>query len=396
MKLAEKLDQLFPDMIVWRRFLHQHPELSYQEVNTAAFVARHLQQIGLQVQTGIGGHGVVGVLHGDSPGPTVGLRADMDALPIQDAKTSEYASQVSGVMHACGHDAHTATLLGLARLFYGIRSKLAGTIKFIFQPAEEVSPGGALPLIEQGVLDGVDVIYGVHLWTPFPVGKVYCKAGPMMAAADEFTIEVHGKGGHGGLPHETVDSVLVGSQLVNQLQSIVSRNVDPTVPAVVSVGSIHAGKSFNVIAERCSLTGTVRTFDREIRDKIEKRMEEICDSTCKAYGARCDFEYKVGYPPVVNHVKEAARFFKVGAEVFGQSGTHESPLIMAGEDFSYYLEKIPGCFMFVGAGNPQQGISAPHHHPNFDIDEEAMRNAALLLCGMVLDYLGQTSLLYHG
>jgi amidohydrolase len=189
---------------------------------------------------------------------------------------------------------------------------------------------------------------------------------------------------------------LVGSQLVNNLQSIISRNIDPTIPAVVSVGSIHAGTSFNVIAERCSLSGTVRTFDREIRDKIQLRMEEICHSTCAAYGARCDFEYKVGYPPVINHRQETERFFKVGTAVFGQSAAEESPLIMAGEDFAYYLENIPGCFMFVGAGNPEQGVWAPHHHPNFDIDEEAMRNAALLMSGMVLDYLGQTSLMYNG
>jgi amidohydrolase len=391
MKIAEKLDQLFPEMIQWRRFLHQHPELSYQEVNTAAFVAGHLQKLGLQVQTGIGGHGVIGVLQGELAGPTVALRADMDALPIQDAKTNEYASQVDGVMHACGHDAHTATLLGLAYIFSSVRSKLAGTIKFIFQPAEEISPGGALPLIQQGALEGVDVIYGVHLWTPLPVGKVYCKAGPMMAAADEFMIVVHGKGGHGGLPHETIDSVLVGCQLVNNLQSIVSRNIDPTVPAVVSVGSIHAGSSFNVIAEHCSLSGTVRTFNSAIRDNINKRIEEICHSTSAAYGARCDYEYKVGYPPVINHVKEADRFFKVGNEIFGHEQTQEIPLIMAGEDFSYYLEQVPGCFMFVGAGNPDQGVWAPHHHPNFDVDEEAMRNAALLMSGMVLDYLGQTS-----
>jgi amidohydrolase len=294
-------------------------------------------------------------------------------------------------MHACGHDAHTATLLGIAYLFSEIRSTLAGTVKFIFQPAEEVSPGGALPLIQQGVLDDVDVIFGVHLWTPFPIGKVYCKAGPMMAAADEFSIEIHGKGGHGGLPHETIDSVMIGSQLVTSLQSIVSRNISPTEPAVISVGSIHAGKSFNVIAERCSLLGTVRTFDIVIRDQIEKRMNDMSQLICAGYGARCEFEYKIGYPPLINHAKEAERFFKVGGKVFGETNTLEIPLIMAGEDFSYYLQKVPGCFMFVGAGNAELGVWAPHHHPNFDIDEEAMRNAALLLSGMTLDYLGQAT-----
>jgi amidohydrolase len=391
MNIAEKINQLFPRMIQWRRFLHQHPELSYQESKTAAFVADHLQQLGMQVQINIGGHGVIGLLVGDLPGPTVALRADMDALPIQDEKTNEYASQVPGVMHACGHDAHTSTLLGLAYIFSEMRSTLAGSIKFIFQPAEEVSPGGALPLIQQGVLDDVDVIFGVHLWTPFPVGNVFCKTGAFMAAADEFSIEIQGKGGHGGLPHETIDSVLIGAQLVTSLQSIVSRNVNPTQPAVISVGSIHAGKSFNVIAERCSLLGTVRTFDSSIRDQIEKRMQEMSHSICEAYGASCEFEYKVGYPPLVNHSKEADRFFKVGKAIFGTEHTIESPLIMAGEDFAYYLQKVPGCFMFVGAGNKDLGIWAPHHHPAFDIDEEAMRNAALLLSGMTLDYLGQNT-----
>jgi amidohydrolase len=391
MKIAEQIDRLFPKMIQWRRYLHQHPELSYQESQTAAFVADHLQQFGLQVHINIGGHGVIGLLVGDLPGPTVALRADMDALPIQDEKTTEYSSQVPGVMHACGHDAHTATLLGLAYIFSEMRSTLAGSIKFIFQPAEEVSPGGALPLIQQGVLDDVNVIFGVHLWTPFPIGNVYCKAGAFMAAADEFSVEIQGKGGHGGLPHETIDSVLIGSQLVTSLQSIVSRNIDPTKPSVISVGAFHAGKSFNVIAERCSLLGTVRTFDTTVRDQIRDRMKEMTHLICEAYGARCEFEYKVGYPPVINHMKEAERFFKVGGEVFGAEHTLESPLIMAGEDYAYYLQKVPGCFMFVGAGNAELGVWAPHHHPFFDIDEEAMRNAALLLAGMTLDYLAQTT-----
>ncbi|MEX2460910.1 MAG: M20 family metallopeptidase [Paenibacillaceae bacterium] len=389
MKIAEKINQWFPKMIEWRRFLHQHPELSYQESQIAAFVADHLLKLGLQVQINQGGHGVIGLLVGDLPGPTVALRADMDALPIQDEKKTVYSSQVPGVMHACGHDAHTATLLGLAYIFSEMQTTLAGTIKFIFQPAEEVSPGGALPLIDQGVLDDVDVIFGVHLWTPFPIGNVYCKDGAFMAAADEFSIEIQGKGGHGGLPHETIDSVLIGSQLVTSLQSIISRNINPTKPAVISVGSIHAGRSFNVIAERCSLLGTVRTFDTAIRDQIRDRVKDMSHLICEAYGARCKFEYKVGYPPVVNHSKEAERFFKVGGQVFGIEHALESPLIMAGEDFAYYLQKVPGCFMFVGAGNAELGVWAPHHHPFFDIDEEAMRNAALLLSGMTLDYLAQ-------
>ncbi|MDB5052547.1 MAG: peptidase [Bacilli bacterium] len=387
MNVAEMLEQVFVEMVQWRRYLHQHPELSFQETNTAAFVADHLKQWGLEVQTHIGGFGVIGLLKGGKPGLTVALRADMDALPIQDEKTSSYASLVPGVMHACGHDAHTSTLLGIAKICSQMRDELAGNIKFIFQPAEEVSPGGAVSMIAEGALKGVDVIYGVHLWSPFPIGEVYSKEGAMMAAADEFIIEIQGKGGHGGLPHDTVDSILVGSHLVVNLQSIVSRNINPTEPAVVSIGSLHAGSSFNVIAERCQMSGTVRTFDPTIRDQIQLRIAKISKATCEAFGAQCELEYKVGYPPVINDSIEAERYFKVGAKLFGEANTKQSPLIMAGEDFSYYLQKVPGCFMFVGAGNDEKGVWAPHHHPHFDIDEEAMRNAALLLIEMTLNYL---------
>ncbi|GAA3407134.1 amidohydrolase [Paenibacillus hodogayensis] len=385
--IAHRLQTMFPDMVAWRRHLHRNPELSYEEKRTSGFVADQLRQWGIDVRTGVGGYGVVGHVRGTADGPTVALRADMDALPIQDEKTSEYASTVPGVMHACGHDAHTAALLAVAKLFADNREELKGSVKLLFQPAEEVSPGGAAPMIREGALDGVDAVYGVHLWTPFPAGTVYSAPGPVMAAADEFTIEIKGKGGHGGLPHETVDSIMVAAQLIVSLQTIVSRSTDPVAPSVVSIGSIQAGSSFNVIAETCRLNGTVRSFDTAIRDGIVDRMKQICAATAHMYGAEIILDYKPGYPPVVNDEAEAERFFRVAAHVFGAERAARSPLIMAGEDFSYYLHRVPGCFMFVGAGNAEAGIVSPHHHPKFDIDETAMLQSATLLASMAVDYM---------
>jgi amidohydrolase len=383
-----ELDEIFEEMVGWRRYLHQHPELSFQEERTAGFIAEHLKSWGIEVRTNVGGHGLVGFLKGNHPGPVVALRADMDALPIQDEKLCEYASKMPGVMHACGHDAHTSTLLGIAKIASKHRDTIKGGLVFLFQHAEEIAPGGAKSMIANGALDGVDAVYGVHLWTPFPAGHVYCKEGPMMAAPDEFTILLKGKGGHGGLPHQTVDSVSVAAHLVVNLQTIVSRQVDPTEPCVVSVGSIHAGNTFNVIAETCVLNGTVRTFDSLLQQDVKKRIDQIAASTCEMFGAEYELQYKMGYPPVINDVNEAQRFQRVGAAIFGDAFVHISPLIMAGEDFSYYLQHKPGCFMFVGAGNVEAGIVHPHHHPRFDIDEKSMLQAGKLLLSMAADYMG--------
>ncbi|MDF2721913.1 MAG: peptidase [Paenibacillus sp.] len=385
--IVERLQSLFPEMVSWRRYLHRHPELSYQERQTSAFVAEQLGQWGVDVQTEVGGYGVVGTIRGAKPGKTVALRADMDALPIQDEKACEYASTVPGVMHACGHDGHTASLLGVAKLFAERKDELTGTIRLLFQPAEEISPGGALPMIRDGCLGGVDAVYGVHLWTPFPAGTVYCAAGPMMAAADEYVIRIKGKGGHGGLPHETVDSIAVGAQLVVNMQTIISRSVDPVEPAVVSVGKFQAGSGFNVIAETCYINGTVRSFNTGVRDRIRQRLEQICRSTGDMFGAEISLDYMIGYPPVINDETEANRFVQVASSLFGADRTKRCPLIMAGEDFAYYLERVPGCFMFVGAGNREQGIVAPHHHPRFDLDESAILQSATLLASMADHYL---------
>lgn len=382
---TDLLEQTYPLMVEWRRHLHRHPELSYRESATAAFVAGHLRNWGLDVRTDVGGHGIVARLRGEAGGPVVALRADMDALPIQDEKLCEYASQVPGVMHACGHDAHTAVLLGVARILSFSAAKLPGDVLFLFQPAEETTPGGALPMIGEGALQEADAIYGIHLWTPFPVGTASSRPGAMMAAADEFVIEVKGRGGHGGLPHETVDSIYIASQLVVNLQSIVSRNTDPTECCVVSVGTFQAGAGFNAIAERALLKGTVRTFDESLRHAVKDRIQRIAEQTCLMHGAEAVIEYKLGYPPVVNDKTEIDRFFRAAANVMGDTAVSVSPPIMAAEDFAYYLQNVPGCFMFVGAGNAEKGIVYPHHHPKFDVDESSMRHAARLFLAMVKD-----------
>lgn len=388
--VQEYLQSINPDIVAWRRYLHRHPELSFQEKRTSAWIAEQLQAIGCEYRTGVGGWGVVAVFRGQTSGPVIALRADIDALPIQDEKTCEYASTVPGIMHACGHDAHTASMLGIASYYASLKGNFAGERRLFFQPAEEVTPGGALEMIRDGALEGVDAIYGVHLWTPFPFGTVATRSGPFMASADEFDIELIGRGGHGGLPHETVDTVVAGSALVQALQSIVSRNVNPLEPAVVTVGSIQAGTTANVIAERCYLKGTVRSFTEETRLSIRRRLEEVAERTADLYGATAKTDYRMGYPPVVNEAGETERFFRVAAEQFGEEAVRESSLIMAGEDFAYYVKQTKGCFMFVGAGNEEAGAAYPHHHPKFNVDERAMLVSARLLIAMAEDYASQS------
>ncbi|WP_219838937.1 M20 family metallopeptidase [Paenibacillus sp. R14(2021)] len=390
--LEARLQTAYPDMVNWRRYLHQHPELSFHEKETSTWIAERLREMGCEVREGVGGYGLIVTIRGALPGPVIALRTDIDALPIQDEKSTPYTSKVPGVMHACGHDAHTSTMLAIARFYQENREQVAGERRLLFQPAEEVSPGGAIGMIADGALDGVDAVYGVHLWTPLPYGKVSSRPGPFMAAPDEIYIDITGKGGHGGLPHETVDVIVVASAMIQALQSIVSRNVNPLEPAVVSIGSIQAGATANVIAERCRMTGTVRTFSDDIRSLIKGRLEALVHQTAAMYGASAAFEYRNGYPTVVNDAKETERFFKVAAEAFGPEGVQESPLIMAGEDFTYYLRKAQGCFMFVGAGNPECGATFPHHHPRFDLDERAMLKSAKLMISMAEDFAAEAAL----
>ncbi|MEK4511772.1 amidohydrolase [Paenibacillus sp. FSL K6-2524] len=381
----ELLRELLPAMVERRRHLHRHPELSFMEKETTSFVRHILEELGVELFSGKGDIGVIGTIRGELPGKTVALRADMDALPIQDEKSCEYASQVPGVMHACGHDGHTAILLAVAEYFSRQKEKLQGTIRLIFQPAEEVCPGGAVSMIEGGALEGVDVIYGIHLWTPIPVGTAASAPGPLMASTDEFFIEVHGKGGHGGMPHMAVDSVVAGAALVLQLQSVVSRSIDPLDPVVVTIGSIQGGTAQNVIAERCRLAGTVRCFREETRSIIQGKIETLTEHTAQAYGANSSVEYMKGYPSLINDQNEFKRFLLTAMEVPNLKG-ELSAQIMPAEDFAYYLQEVPGCFILVGAGNEDKGIVYPHHHPKFDIDEDAMLHAAGLMIKMAESY----------
>ena len=382
------LDALYPEMVERRRYLHQHPELSFHEVETPRYIAQQLKALGIEVRTEVGGRGVVGYIRGGKPGKTVALRADFDALPIADAKEVAYRSTVPGVMHACGHDGHTATLLAVAETLIQQRESLPGNVVLIHQHAEEVVPGGARDMIADGCLEGVDVIFGTHLWSTIDLGHVGVRTGPIMAAADKFEVTLYGKGGHGAKPHETIDAVLLGATIVKELQSIVSRQLNPLEPAVVTVGTLHAGNTFNVIADQATLTGTVRTFDEATADEIIERMERTIKGICEAVGATYHFAYEKGYPAVVNHAVPTALIESVAREVLGDERVFEIEPTMGGEDFAYYLQHVPGAFFFTGAGDASY---PPHHHPQFDFKGPAMLDAARILVEATWRYLEQAT-----
>lgn len=382
-QLFEKLTNAYEDMVVIRRHLHMHPELSFKEEKTAQYIVDFYTDLGIEVQANVGGNGVVARVKGGKPGKTVALRADFDALPIQDEKDVPYQSTVPGVMHACGHDGHTATLLQLAKAIHELHENLAGEYVFIHQHAEELAPGGAISMIEDGCLDGVDVIFGTHLWSQTDAGTVEYLAGPIMAASDMFEIKVQGAGGHGANPHQTKDAIVIGAQLVTNLQQIVSRRVDPIESAVLSVGSFVAENAFNVIADTAKLRGTVRTFTPEIRDLMETEIKRVVEGTALTNNCTIDIVYRRGYPAVVNHKDETAYVKKIAEDVVGSELVVETPPHMGGEDFAYYLEKVPGTFFFTGA---KPDVPYPHHHPKFDFDENAMLTAAKILGAAALEY----------
>lgn len=375
-QLFEKLENAYEDMVIIRRHLHMNPELSFKEEKTAQYIVDFYTDLGVDVRANVGGNGVVARVKGGKPGKTVALRADFDALPIQDEKDVPYKSTVPGVMHACGHDAHTATLLQLAKAIHELHEDLAGEYVFIHQHAEELAPGGAIAMIEDGCLDGVDVIFGTHLWSQTTAGTIEYLVGPTMAAADMFEITVQGAGGHGASPHQTKDAIVIGAQLVTNLQQIVARRVDPIQSAVLSVGAFVAENAFNVIADTAKLRGTVRTFTPEIRSLMETEIRRVVDGTALANNCTIHIKYENGYPAVVNHKDETLYLKSVAEEILGQNAVCETAPHMGGEDFAYYLENVPGTFFFTGA-KPENDY--PHHHPKFDIDEHAMLIAAKVL-----------------
>nr|WP_192598812.1 M20 family metallopeptidase [Sporosarcina limicola] len=370
-------------MVVIRRHLHMNPELSFMEEKTAQFIHDFYADLGIEVKTGVGGNGVVARVKGGRPGKTVALRADFDALPIQDEKDVPYKSTVPGVMHACGHDGHTATLLQLAKAIHELHEDLAGEYVFIHQHAEEFAPGGAKPMIEDGCLEGVDAIFGTHLWSLTPTGTIEYSAGPIMAAADRFDITIKGSGGHGAAPHQTKDAIVIGSQLVMNLQQLVSRRVNPIESAVLSIGSFIADNAFNVIADSAKIGGTVRTFNPKIRDLMEREIGRVIDGVALGNDCTIEFSYERGYPAVVNHPAETEFLKSVAENILGVDTVVECKPQMGGEDFAYYLEVVPGTFFFTGA---KPADPYPHHHPKFDIDEHAMLLAAKTLGSAALEY----------
>lgn len=378
-KLFAALEGSYEEMVDIRRFMHQHPELSFQEYNTAKFIQAFYEKLQIEVKGNVGGNGVVAKVYGKKPGKTVALRADFDALPIQDEKDVPYKSLVPGVMHACGHDGHTATLLVLAKTLNELKEELEGTYVFIHQHAEEYAPGGAISMIEDGCLENVDVIFGTHLWASEPTGTIQYRTGPIMAAADRFEIDIQGKGGHGAQPHKTLDAIVTASQIVLNLQQIVSRRVNPVDAAVVTIGSFTAQNAFNVIADKAKLIGTVRTFNETVQQLIEVEMERIIAGTCSMSGSTYDFRFVRGYPAVVNSEKETVFLTSCAQKVAEVTTIEETEPQMGGEDFAYYLQNVPGTFFFTGAKPLGNVMGYPHHHPKFDIDEKAMLIAAKTL-----------------
>ncbi len=369
--VREAAAALRPRLVAWRRRFHAHPELSFEEEETAAAVAEELTRLGLPVARPVR-TGVVAEVVGAASGPVVVLRADLDALPLQEENRVEYASRRPGVMHACGHDGHTAILLGAAVMLAERRACLPGRVRLVFQPAEEKPPGGARAMVEAGVLEGVRAAVGFHLWSDLPVGTVGVREGPIMAAADEFRVEVTGRGGHGAQPHQAVDACLVAAQIIVNLQAIVSRRVNPLRPAVISVGRVQAGQAFNVIAPRAWLEGTVRSLDEDTRALLHRELARVVEHTCALAGAEGKVEVFGGYPPVVNDGAVAAVVRAAAETAAGREAVLTPEPLMGGEDFAYFAREVPSCYFLLGARNEARGIVHPHHHPRFDLDEDAL------------------------
>lgn len=373
----------------WRRRLHREPELSFQEHKTAGAISAELKKLGIAVGTGIGGSGVLGTIEGKSGGSCVALRADMDALPVSEENRCSYRSRIPGRMHACGHDAHCAMLLGAAKILSARRSAFRGTIKFLFQPGEETPPGGALGMIRDGAMENpkVDAVFGLHVDSSLPTGRVGIRVGPMMAASDNFRILVRGRGGHAARPHDCLDPVLGAAQIVVALQSIASRRVDPAKPAVVTVGKISGGTKHNIIPEAAELEGTARSIDARTARMMPVWIREIAAGTARAGGLSALVEYERGYPVLSNDPKMAAFARKTAVDLFGKAAVVDidEPL-MGGEDFAYYLRKAPGAFLRLGSRSGP-ATSYPWHHPKFDIDERALPVGARLLAALAEGFL---------
>jgi amidohydrolase len=385
MDIKKIVNAQLPEVIRHRRSLHRIPEVAFNEEKTAAYVANCLREMPMEVRTGIAGHGVVGFLDTGRSGANLLIRADMDALPITEKTGLPFASTHEGVMHACGHDAHMAMVLGAAKILCDLSGGLSGTIRFIFQPAEE-GPGGALPMIKAGVMDDpkVDYSVGCHVWPDIPEGTVGVRDGVLMAAMDQFTLTIIGKGGHGAMPHQCVDALEIGCQVVGALQRIASRQMNPLTPTVVTVGSFHAGTVFNVIPDTARMSGTTRTFDREIWDSWPQRLEKIISGICNAMGARYEFSFDKGFPPVINDIFMSDIVRRCAQTTVGENQVLEPDPSMGGEDMAYYLERSQGCFFCLGTGRED---GSPIHNAQFDFNEDVLATGVEIYCRTALDLL---------
>ncbi|KAA0948668.1 amidohydrolase [Sporosarcina sp. ANT_H38] len=387
-KIKEAITNYSDELTALRRKLHSEPELSFEEVKTTAFVCAYLDALGISYRK-TEPTGVIADIKGATGGKTVALRGDMDALSVEQLNTHvPYASKIEGKMHACGHDAHTSMLLIAAKALSEVKDELPGNVRLLFQPAEEIAQG-AKAMVEQGAMDGVDNVFGIHIWSQMPTHKVSCTPGPSFAAADIFKVHFTGKGGHGAIPQDCIDAALVASSFVMNVQTVVSRTIDPQDPAVLTVGKMEVGTRFNIIAENALIEGTVRTFNQDTRNHIEKSISQYAKSVADMYGATAEVEYIRGTEPVINDTESANLVQQVATEAFGPDVVFDEKPTMGAEDFSFFLDKAPGSFALVGSGNPKKDTEWSHHHGNFDIDEDALATGAELYAQYAWAYLNK-------
>jgi len=383
------IESVQSDVIGWRRYLHMHPEISFQEEKTAQFVYETLQSFGNLEISRPTKTSVVARLIGGQPGKVLGLRADMDALAIHEENDFEFASKVPGVMHACGHDAHTAMLLGTAKILTSMKESIKGEVRFVFQHAEEIHPGGAQEMVKAGVLDGVDCMVGVHLISTIPVGKIVLNYGPVTANSDRFDITIKGKGGHASQPENAIDPLVIGAQVVTNLQQIVARNANPQDKLVLSVTNFQAGLgAYNVIPDSVKLSGSVRSFGEDVRELTVRSMERIVKGITEAHGATYELDYRYGYGSVINEENITKLVEEAILEQWDENPLLEMPALMGGEDFSAFSNEVPSCFVLIGAGNEEKGITYPHHHPRFTVDEDSFKDGVKLFVHTVQKILG--------
>ncbi|MBT2718856.1 amidohydrolase [Bacillus sp. ISL-57] len=388
--IHDLIEAVKDEVIAWRRYLHKYPELSFQEEKTAQFVYEKLQTFGELEISRPTKTSIMARLIGQQPGKVIALRADMDALPIEEENDFDFVSRNSGVMHACGHDGHTAMLLGTAKIFTQIKEQIKGEVRFLFQHAEELPPGGAQEMVKAGVLDGVDMIVGSHLLSNLPLGKIGLGYGPIMAGADTFNITLVGKGGHASQPELTVDPIAIGTQVVSNLQHIVSRYRDAQEALVISVTQFHGGSAINVIPSKVSIGGSVRSFNPQLQVEIPNFIERIVKGITEAHGATYEFDYQFGYAPTINDEEVTRLMDETVCEVFGEGSREILKPIMGSEDFSAFQEVVPGTYIGIGARNEEKGIIYPHHHPKFTFDEQALQNGVKLYVHGTLKMLNLT------